>query len=79
MSIAAETDELLRQIRNVRARRQRNYWQDMEAIDREYDDQLRRVDPSKGLPVLLLIAAAGSAAALLPIVLNVLLDQLGWF
>jgi len=78
MSISAETDDLLREIRSVRARRQRIYRQDMEAIDREYDDQLRRVDPSKGLLALLLIAAAGSAAAVLPILVSVLLDKLGW-
>jgi hypothetical protein len=37
MSIAAEADDLLRQIRGVRERRRCALRQDLEAIDREYD------------------------------------------
>jgi hypothetical protein len=44
MDLAVESDRLIQEIRDLRARQQRVFLADLADIDRDYEQQLRRID-----------------------------------
>ena len=65
MDLAVESDRLLQEIRELRARQRRAFLEDLADIDRDYEQQLRRIDQAARRERIILVCVGTLTAMLL--------------